>query len=169
MRETEWDGEDVDGRARRRDRVQRRAAEPIPDRSGGGSRGESLRYRLAATDREGRFRQRLGDVQQLQERRLRRGRMLRMLLAGTAALAAGVLGLVVGALAEAPLLGAAVTLVALAVGVLGARIAARVAVRRGAEAWDWQAGRHRVLGRPAKRVQDLDRPKDAHGPMDPRR
>lgn len=34
----------------------------------------------------------------------------------------------------------------------------RIAARRGASAWDWQAGTHRLFGDPSREVQERDRP-----------
>jgi hypothetical protein len=48
---------------------------------------------------------------------------------------------------------------------VGRRLAGRAARRRGAEAWDWQAGRHRLMGKPAADVQQADQ----HHTSDPRR
>jgi len=88
-----------------------------------------------------------------------RGRRERLRDAGLDALAviAGVvLGAVVGTVTTG-WVGAVAALVTIVAWMVGRRVARRAAQRRGAAAWDWQAGRHRLLGRPAQRVQDLDR------------
>lgn len=35
----------------------------------------------------------------------------------------------------------------------------RIAARRGASAWDWQVGRHRLFGDPSRMVQERDDPR----------
>lgn len=35
----------------------------------------------------------------------------------------------------------------------------RIAARRGAQAWDWRAGRHRLFGDPSREVRDRDEPR----------
>ncbi len=161
-------GRAVPDRASRLARVDARLTETVPDASGGRAHGADLRARLAATDRDGRFRTRLAQVQTREERRRQRGRVLRVVGAVSALLAIGVVALIVGTLAGDDRWGLAAGVVLLAASLIGQRVTATLAARRGAEAWDWQAGRHRLLGRPAKRVQDLDRPDVARGPLDPR-
>ena len=117
-----------------------------------------LAQEAAATDRESRFRLRREQV--ARERALARRRHV-VLQRG-----AWILGfaglLVVGAVVEGGR-GAMIAVAVGAVAVAAALLAGRLAARRGASAWDWQAQRYRLHGRPADRVQALDRP---DGPRD---
>jgi hypothetical protein len=65
------------------------------------------------------------------------------------------------------LAGAVIGLGAAAATFVISRAIAWSASRRGAAAWDWEAGRFRLYGRPADRVQMLDRPPDARINEDP--
>ncbi len=149
---------DDEARRTRRRRVDDRLRAEAPDRSGARGEGAPLRHRLGATDRAGRFRTRHEAVVREHARRVRRARRLRRL--GTTVVVLLAVGLGIGV---ADRLGSAVWGAAAAAGVAGLflagrRVAERLAERRGPEAWDWQAGRHRLLGQPARRVQELDRP-----------
>lgn len=108
-------------------------------------------------DREARFRERLAAVEAADERRRRRDRWSRGVLAILGAVAV----VTVGALLDGTL-GALVGVAAVGLAVGAAALARRLAVRRGAAAWDWQAGRHRLLGNPSQQVRSRDEP-DPHG------
>ncbi len=152
-----------EGRRRRRERLAaRRDVRPPPRVEP--SQGRALRARAAATDRTRRFEERLDRVRADAVRRERRRVQLDHLVDAGMAVTGLVAGLVASLWLSATVavgIGVGVALVLLA----GRRVAAALAVRRGAEAWDWQAGRHRLLGRPAARVQQADAPP----PTDPRR
>jgi hypothetical protein len=104
-------------------------------------------------DRQQRFEQRLARVDAVRRRERRR----RAALAAVALVATAGLALVLGWAVAGPA-GAAAGLVAVAGVLAGRRLAGAAAAGRGAAAWDWQAQRHRLLGRPADRVRGLDRP-----------
>lgn len=155
-----------ESRRRRRERLAQRRDVPRPP-AAEPQQGRALRARAAATNRDGRFEHRLERVRQDVARRERRQQQLRLLrLVGL-----GVTGLLVVLVAEAfvglgPALAIGVGVVAVAE--VGRRVTTTAAARRGASAWDWQAGRHRLFGRPAERVQMADRPSEAGSPLDPR-
>lgn len=140
----------------RQERARRRAEEVAAD----------------APDRAATFAARLSEVERRrEERRAGVHRRRRLVAAVTPAAAA-----TVGALALPSVVpidqtaGAVVGAVAGVVG-LGLRsVAARVAAGRGAQAWDWRAERHRLLGDPSRDVRALDEPDGrGGGARDPRR
>jgi len=116
-------------------------------------RGPSILPVPAAQHRADHFDERLHDVQIARARAQRRNAVIEA--GGTAALSGG--AVLVGGL-----LGGGVGILLAVVG-LGAAVVSRptlrrVAARRGALAWDWQAQRYRLVGDPSARVQELDRP-----------
>ncbi len=130
----------------------------IPDVTRGDPRDLSgpaadLAARSRATDRANRFAQRLDAVQAARARASLRRRVAERL--GWVALVVAAVG---GGWWLATGLGVATGLTVVGLVWVARDAARRIAVARGAEAWDWQAGRYRLLGRPARRVQMLDRP-----------
>ncbi|MFP5309977.1 MAG: hypothetical protein ACLGIR_10430 [Actinomycetes bacterium] len=119
-----------------------------------------LADRGAEVDREARFSARLEVVTAEQARLQRRRDRTRLALAAGMLVAGpliGWLGLVPG-MAPRTTTGLAVG-VALGVAAAAVTLAARgLARRRGARAWDWQVGRHRLLGDPSAEVRDRDVP-----------
>lgn len=105
-------------------------------------------------DRDARFRRRMAEVERAERRRTRRRRA--GVIGGVTA------GLVVAAVGGHLLYGAAGVVVG--IGVVGAALMTvaavrRFAERRGASAWDWQTGRHRLFGDPSRKVQERDEPR----------
>lgn len=144
-------------RASRRARVEDRLDAPVRSRPGAGA-GSALGNRLGATDRDGRFRHRLVAVHADARRRRRRARTLRVASTAAVALVALALGVAVAGRTDRPWAGVATAAGLVALFLAGRHVAAALAAARGPDAWDWQAGRHRLMGRPAKRVQELDHP-----------
>ena len=112
----------------------------------------------AATDRETRFHLRREQMARDRAHAQRR-RATMQRVAWALGAAATVLLVAVMAGERGALVGVVVVVLALVASAVGARLAPR----RGASAWDWQAQRYRLHGRPADRVQALDRP---DGPRD---
>lgn len=145
----------------------RRGHRPPPDRHRGPSprlEGPARRLvdRVGRVDRSARFRTRLADVHAARERHERITHRL-MAVTWTAVAAA----LVLAGVALLDLAGALIGLGTAASLFVIVRAVAWRATRRGAPAWDWEAGRYRLYGRPADRVQMLDRPPDARIAEDP--
>lgn len=123
-----------------------------------------MRARAAATDRSERFAERLQAVRRDVARRRRRAQLIAV-LSRVGVLLVGILAAVIlrsifdveRTIALAGGVGTAVL-----VPIVHASTS-RSAQRRGAQAWDWQTGRHRLFGKPADRVQQADRP-PAHDP-----
>ena len=111
--------------------------------------------RAAMTDRAARFDERFEVVAGAHARREQRRRQVTAAVGSVASATAVGIGFALGGAAG---LAAAVGVTAAGWG--ASRVAARGARRRGATAWDWQAQRYRLLGRPADRVQALDRHKE---------
>lgn len=136
---------------------------------------DALRARAEATDRAGRFRQRLAAVERERERRERRRRAARVLWVVVGAAAAPLVPVVVAAVVQGPPPGGGALVVASLVGaVLGGVVPPvrdRLARRRGASAWDAYRERYVLLGDPAAQVRDADRPDEQGGgpPLPPPR
>lgn len=136
---------------------------PLPDRSRGPvrplpTRAAHLADRNAEVDRRVRFRQRREQVEASRARHRRTERVGQAAILTAVATVAAVIG--------TQLLGPwGIALGLVAVGVVLAVEAGLgwLAARRGPEAWDWAAGRHRLIGTPATRVHELDRPAEQRG------
>jgi hypothetical protein len=121
---------------------------------------QRLAARAGGVDREERFSQRLDVVTSDHARRLRRVALAKwvlwvsLVLAGAGVGWSGLLpGTTAGTVAAAAAGGA--------VGLAGAFVQAAsgpLARRRGARAWDWTVGRHRLVGDPSAEVQSSDQP-----------
>ena len=135
---------------------------------------ERLRARAEATDRAGRFGQRLAEVERARARRRRVRTLLRIgwvvLFAGIGALAPVVAAAVVAAPGPTGGVLLAGAGVGAGVGVLGPLARSWLAQRRGARAWDAYRERYVLFGDPSAQVHDADRPPASPGgpPRSPR-
>lgn len=138
-----------------------------PDRYRGPARrldgpARSLADRLGHVDRRTRFQERLAEVERVRARHDATMRRVAIAAWGGATVLLTTIG--------AALFGGAGLLIGIGVAAVVfvlVRAAAWTANRRGAAAWDWQAGRYRLYGAPAQRVQMMDRPPDARATEDP--
>ncbi|MFT5222027.1 MAG: hypothetical protein ACI867_000324 [Glaciecola sp.] len=117
--------------------------------------GRALRARAAATDRASVFEDRLAAVRLDVAQRERRAEQLRVVRGVGLIVTTIVLAFILASFVDVGI--AAVSAVVLVAAIeVGRRLAGRAARGRGAEAWDWQAGRHRLMGKPAADVQQAD-------------
>lgn len=112
-----------------------------------------LAERAERLDRAARFEERLARLREDEARADRRDRRLRLALALSTTTVAVVVGYLIGG-SVGVLIGFGAVIVGAATVVLVRRIAAG----RGASAWDWQAGRHRLFGDPSLQVRGQDGP-----------
>lgn len=132
---------------------------------------DNLRARAAVTDRAARFEHRLAAVEAQSVRRRSQRRTVRVLLLVAVACVGALAPVIVAAASggDDPSLGLIVSAAAgaVAVALLAALVLARVAARRGSEAWDWYHERYVLLGNPSRDVQDADRPgRPTRGPLE---
>ncbi len=136
---------------------------------------DALRARADATDRAGRFEQRLEEVERIRARRRVVRLVVRVLWVVVGAAAAPLVPVVAAAVVGGPAPTgdtlAVAALVGAVVGAVGPPVRDRLARRRGASAWDAYRERYVLLGDPSAQVRDADRPEQQRGgpPLPPPR